>query len=280
MVVKPAEFPLILTEPPNNPKSNREEMVEIMFETFEVPTLNISIQGVLALLGSGRTSGLVLDVGEGVTQTIPVFDGRLLTPGIKRLDMGGQELNTVLAKLLATEGVCLTTTQDRHAVRLMKEQYCFVLQDPSLEQADCVSHALPDGRIIPLGNMRWRCPEVLFNPSLVGLESQGVAGLVWESVEACEIDTRKDLLSKVILSGGTTMFPGFAERLTRELQSFAPARSRIGIAQSENQQYAVWNGAKVIADLQELQEDQWMTRDEYDEYDEYGKSFIHNRMML
>merc|ERR1719478_2107237 len=133
--VSPADHPVLLTEPPYNPKPNREKMVEIMFETFSVPMLNISIQGVLALLGQGRTTGLVLDSGEGVTTTIPIFDGFGLIHHINRLDLAGRELNTLLAKLLATEGHCLTTTVDQHHVRVMKETHCYCAVDPSKEWA-------------------------------------------------------------------------------------------------------------------------------------------------
>merc|ERR1719420_1392566 len=94
--INPSEHPALLTEPPYNPKPNRERMVEIMFETFQVPELNISIQGVLSLLGQGRTTGLVLDSGEGVTNTIPIFDGFGLPMAINRLDMAGRELNTLM----------------------------------------------------------------------------------------------------------------------------------------------------------------------------------------
>merc|ERR1719382_1084286 len=115
--VSPAKHPVLLTEPPYNPKPNREKMVEIMFEVWGVPALNISIQGVLALLGTGRTTGLVLDSGEGVTHTIPIFDGYGLPHCINRLDLAGRELNTLLAKLLAQEGTTLTTTSQQHHVR-------------------------------------------------------------------------------------------------------------------------------------------------------------------
>merc|ERR1719401_2672529 len=136
MKANPARHPILLTEPPYNPKPNRERMVEIMFEVFEVPMLNISIQGVLALLGQGRTTGLVLDSGEGVTHTIPIFDGFGLPHCINRLDLAGRELNTLLAKLLAQESVCLTTTTEQHHVRMMKEQHCYVAMDPTSEQAE------------------------------------------------------------------------------------------------------------------------------------------------
>merc|ERR1719199_410014 len=277
--VNPTEHPVLLTEPPYNPKPNREKMVEIMFETFGVPSLNISIQGVLALLGQGRTTGLVLDSGEGVTHTIPVFDGFGMTMGIQRLDLAGRELNTLLAKLLAQEGTCLTTTTDQHHVRLMKEKHCYCALDPSKEWADTVEYKLPDGRNVQLSDERWKTPEALFNPSIVGLESLGIGGIVWESISRCEIDVRRTLLSNVVLSGGSTMFPGFADRLTRELRGFAPTatQANIRVVQSKDQKHAVWCGAQVFATLRSMQEEQWMT---FEDYDEYGANFIHDKIAI
>jgi len=277
--VDPSRHPVLLTEPPYNPKPNREKMVEIMFETFGVPALNISIQGVLALLGQGRTTGLVLDSGEGVTHTIPVYDGYGLTPGIMRLDLAGRELNTLLAKLLAKEGYCLTTTTHQHHVRKMKEKYGYCSLDPSSEFAETVHYELPDGQKIPLGDERWKSPEALFNPSLIGLESPGVGGIIWESISRCDIHVRKTLLSNIVLSGGSTMFPGFSERVVKELRNFAPTASQanIRIVQSKDQKNAVWTGAQVFASLRSMQEDQWMT---IEDYDEYGAASIHDKIAV
>lgn len=277
--VNPADHPVLLTEPPYNPKVSRERMVEIMFETFGVPLLNISIQGVLALLGQGRTTGLVLDSGEGVTHTIPVFDGFGLPPGIQRLDLAGRELNTLLAKLLAQEGNCLTTTTEQHHVRCMKEQHCYVALDPAKEFAEAINYKLPDGREIPLVDERWKCPEALFNPSIVGLEALGIGGIVWESISRCEVDLRKPLQSNIVLSGGSTMFKGFPERLQKELRGFAPtaAQANIRVVTSPCQKHAVWTGAQVFANLRSMQEDQWMS---YEDYEEYGASFIHEKIAV
>mmetsp|Transcript_84057 Transcript_84057/g.186602 ORF Transcript_84057/g.186602 Transcript_84057/m.186602 type:complete len:389 (-) Transcript_84057:79-1245(-) len=277
--VNPAKHPVLLTEPPYNPKHNREKMVEIMFEVFGVPSLNISIQGVLALLGQGRTTGLVLDSGEGVTHTIPIFDGYGLPHCINRLDLAGRDLNTVMGKLLAQEGNCLTTTVEQHHVRMMKEKHCYVALDPTSEFAETVHYTMPDGKSIALTDERWKCPEALFSPSMVGIESMGVAGLVWESISRCDIDVRKMLLSNIVLSGGSTMFPGFLERLTKDLRGFAPtaSQSNIRVVQSKDQKNAVWSGAQVFASLRSMQEDQWMT---IEDYDEYGASFIHDKIAV
>merc|ERR1719394_284854 len=205
-----------------------------MFEVFNVPMLNVSIQGVLALLGQGRTTGVVLDSGEGVTHTIPIFDGFGLPHCINRMDIAGRELNTLLAKLLAQTGTSLTRTVDQHHCRDMKERHCYCALDPSSEFPDPIVHKLPDGREITLTDERWRTPEALFHPSLVSLESEphgrsGVAGMVWDSITRCDIDVRKTLLSNVVLSGGSTTFPGFPARLTKELRQYAPTGIQAGI---------------------------------------------------
>jgi len=278
--VNASDHPVLITEPPYNPRPNRERMVEMMFEYYLVPSLNVSIQGVLALFGHGRSTGLVLDSGEGVTHTIPIYEGFGLTPSIQRLDLGGRDLNTLLAKLLAKEGVSLTTTDAQHQVRLMKEKHCYCALDPTLEYAEPVQVVLPDGREVTLEDERWKCPEALFNPSIGGMESIGVAGLVWESVSKCDIHTRRSLLSNIVLSGGSTMFRGFAERLTSDLRDRAPTAAQADIKivpPQDRHDFAVWNGAQVFAELRHIQPGQWMT---CEDYDEFGASYIHDKISV
>eukprot|EP00811_Abedinium_folium_P034466 NODE_7344_length_1588_cov_3.605065.p1 GENE.NODE_7344_length_1588_cov_3.605065~~NODE_7344_length_1588_cov_3.605065.p1 ORF type:complete len:381 (-),score=129.13 NODE_7344_length_1588_cov_3.605065:336-1478(-) len=278
--VNPSLHSVVITEPPFNPKPNRERVVEVMFETFEVPSLNISVQGVLALLGQGRTSGLVLDSGAGVTHTIPIFEGYGMTSSIIRIDLAGRDLNTLLAKLLAMENICLTTTWQQHHVQIMKETVCYVTQDSTSEEAAPVTYKMPDGQQIVLKDERWKCPEALFNPSAVcGLEEPGVAEIVWRTIEKCERDTRKQLLSNIVLSGGSTCFPGFHERLTKEIKSMAPTATQAmtKIVAARDRQNAVWNGGKVFSDLRSMQEDMWMT---FEDYDEYGAQIVHDKMAI
>mmetsp|Transcript_97813 Transcript_97813/g.273832 ORF Transcript_97813/g.273832 Transcript_97813/m.273832 type:complete len:411 (+) Transcript_97813:138-1370(+) len=288
--VNPHRHPVLLTEPPYNPKPNREKMVEIMFEAFDVPMLNVSIQGVLALFEAGRMTGLVLDSGEGVTHTLPIFQGFGLPHCINRMDIAGRELNTLLAKLLAAasaqgldKGVCLTKTTEQQHVRKMKERFCYVASDPYKEFPEPATYKLPDGREVTLTDERWQTPEALFDPSLVGFETGtlGVAGMVWNSISRCDIDVRRKLLNTVVLSGGSTMFPGFTERLSDELRKFAPPASyrdvRVVADTKKPRDQTVWRGAQVFTGLRTMSEHQWISREEYEEF---GAHLVHDRLAV
>lgn len=276
--VEPRAHSLLLTEPPYNPRPNREKVVEMMFETYQVPSLNISIQGVLALLGQGRTTGLVLDSGEGVTYTMPIFDGFGFNPNIKRLDLAGRDLNVLMAKLLAQSGTSMTTTLEQHHVRRMKEKCCYCALDPKTERAQSVTYKLPDKRKIVVEDERWRCPEALFSPGMAGLESPGVSSLVWETISNCDMDVRRNLLSNVVLSGGSTEFPGFAERLTKELKEKAPSAAQANVkVLAKDQKFAVWIGGQVFASFRGIQDEQWMTMEDYEEN---GAGFIHQKIAV
>lgn len=277
----PMRHPVILTEPPYNPKPNREKVAEMMFESFGVPSLNISIQGVLALLGHGRTSGVVLSSGEGVTSTIPIFDGFGLPHCINRMDTAGKDLNTILGKLLAKGGLSLVKSTEKFEVAKIKEQHCFVSQDPSEESTEAVEHTLPDGRKVTLKDERWQATEALFNPAAGGLESEnmGVASMVWDTVSKCELDTRRTLLSNIVIAGGSTMFPGFSERLSKEIKAYAPSGIQTGVrvVQGKNPQNTVWIGGQIFASLRAMQEDQWVT---IEDYDERGVGYIHEKIAV
>jgi len=327
---KSSEHPVLLTEAPNNPIQNREKAAEIMFEHLSVPALHVSIQAVLSLYASGRTTGCVLDSGDGVTHAVPVYEGFALNNSIRRVDIAGRNVTEYLKLLLRREGHRFTTSAEFETVRQIKERSCFLVPDVNvamnaatkahMSQQSAASNAaaaaavaassdskkgaaaalkasvgkdalkkekgsgdgvqngtinlydpreprqyvLPDGKHISINTCRFRAPEILFQPHLIGEEVDGIHQTLLTAIQKSDLDLRSDLYSNIVLSGGTTLFEGFGDRLLREVKDQVQGQDvKIRISAPQERIFSTWIGGSILASLDTFRR-MWITKADYE----------------
>jgi len=269
-----------------NPTQNRKKMLEVMFEKYNFKAAYISIQAVLTLYAQGLLTGVVVDSGDGVTHIVPVYEGFSLPHLTRRLDVAGRDVTRYLIKLLLLRGYAFNRTADFETVRQMKEKLCYVGYDLELEkrlaQETTVlveTYTLPDGRIIRMGGERFEAPEVLFEPHLIDVEGGGMADQLFDCINKADVDIRPEFYNHIVLSGGTTMYPGLPSRLEKEIRRLYGekvakgnkvqlAKFKVRIEDPPRRKHMVFLGGAVLAEIMKDKQEFWMNRSEYQEIGE------------
>ncbi len=293
------EQPLLVTEPALTPRAQRNRMAELAFEALAAPALCVASQATLALYGSGRTTGVVLDVGDGATQVVPVYEGMALSHAVVRSDLAGRAVTHRLSHRLRASGLVLDGAPTAEVVREMKEAVCEVALDPvAAERAARARGAgaaatgaaaagaaaagaagsggegstfgcgavyeLPDGRRFRTGPEAFTAPELLFQPQLDGLDCPSVHEALAGAVFRCDIELRKQLWGAVLLAGGTTTLPGFARRLLKEGRALAPTGTKLRIIAPSKRDMLAWTGGSILASLSTFRST-WVSRAQWEE---------------
>ena len=276
----PQDHPVLLTEAPLNPYQNRERAAEIFFETFNVPGIFIAAQAILSLYASAVTTGVVLDCGDGVTHAVPVYDGFALTHAVTRIDLAGRDVTDHLMLLMKRSGYSFNTSAEFELVKNIKEKNCYVAtiynnEDKFLDEPNKnpSTYLLPDGRPITLGSERYRAAEILFSPDKVGMEYPGVQECLINSIQKADIDLRKTLYSAIFLAGGTTMMPGFGERLLSDMRRLSPKEVKIKISVPPERRLSCWLGGSILSSLAAFK-NMWIKKQQYEDE---GKRILHSR---
>jgi len=277
------EHKILLTEPPMNPLENRAKMLKAMFEHYNFEAAKVSIQATLVLYAQGLLTGVVLDCGDGVTHIVPVWEGVCPPKLIKRLDIAGRHITRYLIKLLQMRGYPFNKSSDFETVRLIKEKFCYVGCDLEVEKRLALEttvlvsqYTLPDGRIVKMGSERYEAPEVLFKPSLVDNESPGVHQMLFNMIQEADMDLRSHFYKHIVLSGGSTMYPGLPSRLEKEMREQyltkvlkgdkkRLAKFKLSIEDPPRRKHMVFLGGSVLADIMKDKPEFWITKKEWEE---------------
>ena len=225
------------------------------------------MQAVLSLYATGRTTGVVLDCGDGVTHAVPIFEGFALPHSIMRTDLAGRDVTRYLQFLLRREGFPFKTTAEHEVVKQIKENVCYLAINPQKEESldgEKTRYQLPDGEIIDIGAAKFRAPELLFRPDLLGEEFEGLHEVLVFSIQKSDLDLRKTLYQNIVLSGGSTLFRGFGDRLLGEVKKVAPKDIKIRISAPQERLYSTWIGGSILASLDTFKK-MWVSKKEYDD---------------
>eukprot|EP01083_Nonionella_stella_P297927 1011497_1 len=218
--IQPQEHHVLLSEPPNNPKTNREKTIEIMFEKFNVPAAYLAMSSVLSLFASGRYTGIVLDSGDQLTTTVPIYEGSALPHAIHTLEIGGKDLTLYLIKQInAKKKMLYYPGSDEYIARDIKKKLCYTPLNyndelKASQRGNSIDrHYLLHADKINTNKERFSVTEAMFAPHLLNQSTDGIDKMLYESVMKCDANLHDILFSNIVLSGGNMLFPGMDDRL-------------------------------------------------------------------
>eukprot|EP01084_Bolivina_argentea_P129916 229401_1 len=268
----PENCEILSTEKPLQPKTYREKQTQIMFEELKVLKYYVSIDSVLSLYATGRTTGIVIESGANATFIVPVYNGYSVPYAIERMDFGGTECTDYLMKIMTERGYSFCSALQTSTESDIKEKLCFISFDYENDMNKCeisneleMQYELPDGQFISICNERFRTPEIMFKPEFIGMECVGIHKALFNSICKCDNEFKDKLYENIILSGGNTMFDGFDKRLRKEIKMLAPNKQIINVISKENRKYLSWIGGSIFISTKEMN-DKWITKYEYEDY--------------
>lgn len=234
----------------------RQWVAEVMFEKIKVKSLAIFNTAALSLFSTGRTRGLVVESGEGITQAVPVFEGYAIPHAIFKMRVAGQDITNRVQQMMADQ---LGETANYRTMQALKEKVCSAsdvgsgghplldAMDPSDEESK--SFELPDGKIIQVSQkVRLGAPEILFG----GVDGEAsMQKICMDAINTVDLDFRQDLVKSVVVAGGTSMLPNLSPRLRNELTNLLPMElSRtVEVVSDSQRRYAAWIGGSMFASL-------------------------------
>lgn len=259
--VDPAGCNILLTTPALGNRVIYGQLLAVLFDTFGAAGAYFMDGAVGAMLSQGMTEGVVVEIGHEVMTVASIY-GRSVLPGtVNRLWLGGRQVNEYLCTVLAQRGVSV----DQQTAQMLKEGLSYVIPDEYEDdtnpyQGDASMSV--NGTTYTLGRERFRSAEILLNPAFIGVEAVGVGDMIFNTVMASEMDLRNGLLGNIVLSGGSTLFPGLPERLQTDVARRAPIRAQTRVLAVADRDVISWKGGKVAA--LHLADEHWISRAEYD----------------
>ena len=245
----------------------RNAIAQILFEKFNIYNLHFEPQSIMTLYSTSKTSGLVLDSGAMTTEIVPIIEGYIISQGICNFPISGHQLTkrfeNTYKDIFDINNVC----NHYWMAQKIKEQFAEILPS-SKEYEELISKKndnkkefiLPDGNVMELGNEIYEIPESIFNPSIIEMETNNLPQTVVDSINKCDISTRKELFNNIVLGGGNTLLKGFETRLKTGIEEIK--KRNCGIISLKERNYSSWIGGSGISSISNFS-NKWIARNEY-----------------
>lgn len=258
--VDPTQYACLVTVPPIGGKAMLDELAKRMFKAFNVPALCICNASVLSLFSTGRTTGVVLEVGEGATFSVPVFEGFALQHASLKLPLAGLDVTKYLLEILSGKGIKFSESHF-DIVQDIKEKLCAVRtgeEDEEGEEEQQVenTYELPDGQVIEIDEeARYNSSEILFNPIKVESTDEedfkgGVAHMIQATIGMCDAQLQNDLYKNIVLAGGSSMLAGFGGRMRSEIKALVGNYTFTNVVCDSQRKSSAWIGGSMYASLE------------------------------
>jgi actin-related protein 2 len=260
-----------------SPFQNHDRIKALLFDSFHFRSVHVTSSAVLPLFAQGLTSGLVVECGEDVTFVAPTVEGILQTHLTRKFVVNGKDISEYLKKLLSFR-TNSKSLYDTNTVDCIKSNFCYVavdLEDEErlVKETNCLveNFSLPDGKIVKFAQERFECVEAFFEPSIIGEHVSGLSDFVFDLIQDADIDIRAELYKHIVVSGGSSLFPGFIKRLQKDINSRylqdilkgdtnRTMKFKINIEAPPNRRWLVFEGASVLADLMKNKTEFWLQK--------------------
>jgi actin-related protein len=284
LLAETKSHPVIVSEAPFASYENRGKMAEILFEHLNVDCLYITNTSTLALYANGKTTGIVVDIGYQTTSCVPIYEGFVLNHAVGKVDMGGSDITDFFCDLINSnkDNNQYTNPAEKSMINDLKEKVCEIAEDYDSVIKKCsdnkveYSYTLPDKSTVTVSGEKYKCPEMLFQPSLYYKEYPGIHEQTFKSIKKCDEDITKDLFLNVVLCGGSSLFMKVKTRFEKELQSLAPTGKRVKVIAPPERKYSAWLGGAILASLDNFRNTMFVTKKEYSEN---GENYIYNKFI-
>ncbi|KAA8491201.1 actin [Porphyridium purpureum] len=252
--IDPSQHAVFVVGSPLSTTRDREHIAQIMFESFAVPRLRILDHAACCIVAAGKASGMVIEMGGSGTTVSPVYEGVTMRLNVQRANVGGADISAYIAKQLAQAnpgGSKYDTPAQMERVKEIKHSVCQVSETvlSKIDPALATEYVLPDGQRVKVPASAVVGAEGYFNPALIGATERPLNHLVHGSLAVCSDAVRTMLLQNVVLSGGSSLFPGMIKRIENEVNSVMKPKHIVKAIAPPEREYTAWLGGATLAAL-------------------------------